>query len=116
MLAGLSGLYILRIPPDFCANAESARDSAISSPLVATNARILRFISILPDLAGAHSPFTRPLAKSASELTPTLMLGSHSRCRSPVVYQKSIEERRVAISQSARLPSSGPEHGYQPEA
>src|SRR5262249_22524277 len=49
ILAGLSGLYIFRIPPDFSAHAGSAIDSAISQPPVATNARVLRFISILPD-------------------------------------------------------------------
>jgi hypothetical protein len=45
MLAGLSGEYILRIPPDFCATA----GSAVSNPAIATHARSLRFILILPD-------------------------------------------------------------------
>jgi hypothetical protein len=50
MLAGLSGEYILRMPPDFCANAGSPEDRAISNPPVAAHARILHFISVLPDV------------------------------------------------------------------
>jgi hypothetical protein len=44
MLAGLSGEYIFKMPPDFCANAGSPEDRAISNTPVAAHARILPFI------------------------------------------------------------------------
>jgi len=49
MLAGLSGLYILRIPPCFWANIGWAANSAATKPPVARIARGLRFILPLPD-------------------------------------------------------------------
>jgi hypothetical protein len=49
MLAGLSGEYILRIPPDFCADADAAATSVNNSAPAVPNARILRFTLHLPD-------------------------------------------------------------------
>ena len=58
MLAGLSGLYIFRMPPCFWANAASAANIARDNEPAAANARRFRFISVyLPWLsAGSSGP------------------------------------------------------------
>src|SRR5215472_15479358 len=48
MLAGLSGLNILRMPPCFWASATSPHDTVISTALAAAAARSLRAISVPP--------------------------------------------------------------------
>src|SRR5271155_526336 len=68
MLAGLSGEYIFRMSPDFCATAGSPEDRAISTPPVAAHARNLPFISVLPDVVRLPGLFpVGPLAKPTAE-------------------------------------------------
>ena len=57
MLAGLSGEYILRTPPCFWANIGLGANSAATNPPAATNARMLYFISNLPDLVRSRPAF-----------------------------------------------------------
>ena len=45
MLAGLSGSYILRMPPVFCANADPARNEMTSNGVAIASAVRYRFIS-----------------------------------------------------------------------
>src|SRR5215468_9762529 len=71
MLAGLSGEYIFRMPPDFCANAGLPEDREITNPPVIAHARILLFISMLPDvvlLSGLFSvgPLANPRPNPAT--------------------------------------------------
>src|SRR5215469_10197486 len=92
MLAGLSGEYILRVPPDFCATAVLAA-AAISNPPIATNTPSLRFIWLLPE-GVATSPFLIGFS-ATPQLNPGILRpvrsGSRSTCRR-VVYD---EFRRV---------------------
>ena len=46
MLAGLSGVYILRTPPGFCAKAVPPPEIRISNALAASAARMFSIISL----------------------------------------------------------------------
>src|SRR5260370_542732 len=70
MLAGLSGLYIFRMPPCFWANAASAANIARNNEPAAANPRRFRFISVhLPWLLRARPvpSWLRSLTKPAAE-------------------------------------------------
>src|SRR6202011_550534 len=57
MLAGLSGLYIFKMPPRFWAHAASAANIATNNETAAANPRRLRFISVyLPQLSRGRPP------------------------------------------------------------
>src|ERR1700732_3792970 len=56
MLAGLSGVNILRMPPCFWANAPSAADIAITNPPTATKPRTRCFIAVSLPFAYREAP------------------------------------------------------------
>src|SRR5437588_646558 len=63
--AGQSGEYILRTPPCFWANVGLGANSAAMNPPAATNARMLYFISNLPDLVRSRARFFWVLVQGA---------------------------------------------------
>src|SRR5215472_13806863 len=73
MLAGLSGLYILRIPPCFWANSGWVANNAVTKPPVTRITRGLRFILPLPDtVRGRRScPFSRDFRQNP-QLNPAI--------------------------------------------
>src|ERR1700746_2053724 len=95
MLAGLSGLYIFKIPPCFWAHATSAVNIARNNEPAAENPRRFRFIRV-PPLAFARSsgPFFLGILNEAC--SRTLLSQAHCRalvqkCRYFGVYHRSIE-------------------------
>src|ERR1700756_3448719 len=92
MLAGLSGEYILRIPPDFWASAGSTASSVISNPPIATNTRGLRSTWTLSDTYGSPHPLFggtfRQNPQPNSAISGPVLSGSRSTCRWMIVYQK----------------------------
>jgi len=60
ILAGLSGSYIFRMPPDFCANATSAGSASNSDPATARMGRGRFMSSYLPMLVARSSSWRDP--------------------------------------------------------
>src|SRR5438309_9268203 len=95
MLAGLSGEYILRIPPGFCASDGSIESSAVSNPAIAAHARGLRCILALPDtIRGRRIPLFDGTFWQIPQPNPAIsgpvLSGSRSTYRRVVVYQKIV--------------------------
>src|SRR6516162_6071377 len=82
MLAGLSGEYILRMPPAFCASAGSGANITISNPTAAANTPMFCFISVSLPLLIARRPVASPLdpgvTRGRTLLLHTHLLGSRS--------------------------------------
>src|SRR6266436_4144124 len=92
MLAGLSTVYIFRMPPCFWANAPLAAHIAISNPPVTTKQRMCCFISVSLPLLIARCPFPSRsilgVSRGRALLFQAHLLGSRSRCRHLEVYQR----------------------------
>src|SRR5439155_22665411 len=108
MLAGLSGLYIFRMPPCFWANAASAANIARDNEPAAANPRRLRFISVhLPWLSrGRPVPsWLGSLTKLAAEpCYPRLIAELLFKMPTLGVYHRSIERGRMAAQQDGGPP------------
>src|SRR6516164_11404738 len=76
MLAGLSGEYILRMPPAFCASAGSGANITISNPTAAANTPMFCFISVSLPLLIARRPVPSPLDPGVTH-GRTLLLQAH---------------------------------------
>src|SRR6516164_6148258 len=82
ILAGLSGSYIFRMPPGFCANATSAADSASNSDPAAASTGRGRFISVyLPLLCRAVTSWSCGDTRDQTLLFHAHFLSSCSKCR-----------------------------------
>src|SRR6185437_11502562 len=88
MLAGLSGLYIFRMPPCFWANATSAANIARNNEPAAANPRRFRFISVyLPRLSRVRRAASRLRTPAKPAVAPcyawpicwALMAGADAR-------------------------------------